>query len=149
MSLVRGVTYCAHPIGERELIPQDRFTKKIDQGENRYSFRLTVCQRGELERRATEFVQKPIALNIFPVPSKNTSKELSVKVGGDIISMPAMKKMCGDGGVAFRLLNNTPEAVESYIEINGCRLDLHFGKYEVKTVVYRDGGLRESYELLV
>ena len=47
MSLVRGVTYCAHPIGERELIPNDRFTKKIDQGENNYSFRLTVTDRGQ------------------------------------------------------------------------------------------------------
>ena len=28
MSLVRGVTYCAHPIGESPLIPMDRFTKK-------------------------------------------------------------------------------------------------------------------------
>ena len=37
MSLVRGVTYCAHPIADRELLPADRFTKKIDQGENRYS----------------------------------------------------------------------------------------------------------------
>ena len=70
MSLVRGATYCAHPIGERELIPSDRFTKKMDQGENRYSFRLTVTDRNQLERKTAEFVEKPYVLNIFPIPCK-------------------------------------------------------------------------------
>jgi hypothetical protein len=57
--------------------------------------------------------------------------------------------MDGGKGIIFRLLNNTPDAVESFIEINGTRLDLSFGKYEVKTVVYDGGALSESYELLI
>ena len=148
MSLVRGVTYCAHPIGERELIPGDRFTKKIDQGESNFSFRLTVARRSELERRTMEFVERPYALNIFPIPNKDTVNELKISVGGTI-SMPTAKKMYGGEGVIFRLLNNTPSNTRSYIEVNGNRLNLDFGKYEVKTVVYENGTLREEYELLV
>ena len=150
MSLARGVTYCAHPIGERELIPLDRFTKKIDQGESNYSFRLTVTKRDLLERKAQEFVQRPYALNIFPVASDVAdSKSLDVSIGGDIISMPTVKKMCDKDALIFRLLNNTPNSVDSYIKVSGKFLNLTFGKYEVKTVVYENGSLVESYELLI
>jgi len=150
MSLVRGVTYCAHPIRERELIPSGRFTKKIDQGENNYSFRLTVTNRDQLERKAMEFIQKPYALNIFPIPTKKVEpKSLDVSIGGNVISMPTVKKAYGKDAVIFRLLNNTPETVDSYIKVNGQCLPLNFGKYEVKTVVYENGTLKETYELLV
>ena len=149
-SLARGVTYCAHPIKERELLPKDRFTKKIDQGENRYSFRLTYTKRKTLERKAAEFNEMPYALNIFPIPTERDNiKDFNVKLGGDIISMPTVKKMDGDKKIIFRLLNNTPDNVESFIEINGARFEISFGKYEVKTVVYDDGALSESYELLI
>ena len=149
-SLVRGVTYCAHPIAERQLLPTDRFTKKIDQGENRYSFRLTVASRNQLERRATEFTQKPYALNIFPIPTEMKNFDsLNIKIGGDVIAMPTVKKAYGKDAIIIRLLNNTPDGVKSYVEVNGQHLPLSFGKYEVKTVVYENGELTESYELLV
>lgn len=149
MSLVRGVTYCAHPIGERQLIPLDRYTKKIDQGENSYSFRLTVTDRNQLERKAQEFTEKPYALNIFPIPNNNSLKDFDISLGGNIISMPTVKKAYGKDAVIFRLLNNTPSSVESYIKVNDAKLDLAFGKYEVKTIVYENGKLTESYEMLV
>ena len=150
MSLVRGVTYCAHPIGERELIPSDRFTKKIDQGENSYSFRLTFANRPQLERRSSEFNEQPYALNIFPIPTENGNfKDLDVCVGDDVISMPTVKKAQGEDAVIFRLLNNTPNKIDTYIKVGKEKLPLAFGKYEVKTVVCKNGKLREEYELLV
>ena len=149
MSLVRGVTYCAHPIGQRELIPSDRFTKKIDQGENNYSFRLTVTPRAELERKTAEFVQKPYGLNIFPVPMETTRRDLSVLLDGEVITMPTVKKAYGKDALLFRLQNNTAGCVASGITVNGVHLPLTFGRYEVKTVVYENGVLTESYEMLV
>ncbi len=150
MSLVRGVTYCAHPIGDRQLIPQDRFTKKVDQGENNYSFRLTVTNRGQLERKTAAFVTPPYALNIFPIPStKGNTEDFDLELGGDVIAMPAMKKAYGKDALILRLLNNTPNPVDSYVKLNGVRLPLCFGKYEVKTVVYEKGRLTESDALLI
>lgn len=55
----------------------------------------------------------------------------------------------GRDALIFRLLNNTPDAVSTYIKINGNTLDLSFGKYEAKTVIFENGSLTESYELLV
>lgn len=150
MSLVRGVTYCAHPIGERELIPLDRFTKKIDQGESNFSFRLTLTDRESLERKAEEFNLKPYALNIFPVPAcTNKIEDLNISVGGDIIAIPTIKKAYESDAVIFRLQNNTESSVESYLQVNSAHLPLHFGKYEVKTVVYENDALTEHYEMLI
>ena len=150
MSLLRGATYCAHPIGKRELIPSNRFTKKIDQGESSYSFRLTACNRSSLERKTAQFVQKPYALNIFPIPTSNDEiKELEIEIGGEVITVSAFKKAYGSEAMIFRLLNNTPDNVESFIKVNGQILPLHFGRYEVKTVVYEDGKLTESYEMII
>lgn len=149
-SLVRGVTYCAHPIGERQLIPLDRFTKKIDQGENSFSFRLTVTKREYLERKALEFTEKPYGLNIFPVPTEHFDKKpFSVSVGGDIISVDTIKKGYGKDSLIFRLVNNTPDPTESNLTVNGQTLLLSFGKYEVKTAVYENGALTESYEMII
>lgn len=149
ISLVRGVTYCAHPINDRQLIPSDRFTKKIDQGENSFSFRLTVTNTNKLERKAQEFTQKPYAINLFPVPSSNKEKDYSVSLGDDQISLVTMKKADGKNATIFRLLNNSNELIETSISVNSTTLPLQFTKYEVKTVVYENGELSEEEMLII
>ena len=149
ISLVRGVTYCAHPINDRQLIPNDRFTKKIDQGENSFSFRLTVTNTNKLERKAQEFTQKPYAINLFPVPSSNKEKDYSVSLGDDQISLVTMKKADGKNATIFRLLNNSNELIETSISVNSTTLPLQFTKYEVKTVVYENGELIEEKMLII
>ena len=133
------------------MIPADRFTKKVDQGENNYSFRLTVQPREALERKTAEFVQKPYAQNIFPVTAITKDKKpFDFKLGDDVISLAALKKMDQTkDAVIFRLLNNTADSVDTYLEVNGQKIDLSFGKYEVKTVICENGELTERYELLI
>ncbi len=149
VSLVRGVTYCAHPICDRQLIPNDRFTKKIDHGENSFSFRLTVTDTNKLERKAQEFTQKPYAINLFPVPSSNKEKDYSVSLGDDQISLVTMKKADGKNATIIRLLNNSNEEIRTSISVNSTTLPLQFTKYEVKTVVYENGELREEEMLII
>ena len=150
MSLVRGVTYCAHPIGTRQLLPTDRFTKKVDQGEHRYSFRLSVVPREALERKSQMFAMKPVVFNIFPVPTESAEiGTFQVQLGDDSTALVAMKKADDREAILLRLLNNTPNAYDTSVAVNGENLALHFGKYEVKTVVYENGTLSESYELLI
>lgn len=149
LSLVRGVSYCAHPIPNRPLLPGDRFIKKIDQGENTFSFRLAVVERSMLERATQEFTQKPYALNIFPTKATMQKKAFSVKMEDETIALVTMKKADGRDAVIFRLLNNTENAIETAICVEDKRLPLHFGKYEVKTVLYENGQLTESEWLLI
>lgn len=149
LSLVRGVSYCAHPILERPILPKDRFTKKIDQGENSFSFRLGVMETRKLERATQEFTQKPYALNIFPTKATMEKKVFSAALADDTVSVVTIKKADGRDAVIFRLLNNTEACVETELCVEGARLPLRFGKYEVKTVLYEKGKLTESNRLLI
>ena len=150
MSLVRGVSYCAHPIEDRPLIPTDRFVKKVDQGESSFSFRLGLVDRRSLERETQQFVERPYALNIFPTPNKNRKTgEFSLSLEDEVISLVTVKKADGRDALVIRLLNNTDTAVDTAIKLNGARLALKFGKFEVKTVVYEDSHLEESKALII
>ena len=150
MSLVRGITYCAHPIRDRDIIPTDKFTQKVDQGQNSYSFRLTVADRAQIERRTLGFVQKPYALNMFPIPVGNCRfKQFDVVISGEGIVCSAMKKADGREAVIFRLMNNTNSETEATLTVNNEQLTLKFGKHEVKTILWESGILSESYEMLI
>ena len=152
-SLLRGVTYCAHPIMDRPLIPTDRFVKKIDQGENSFSFRLGVMKRESLERTATEFVQRPYALNVFPTKPDaavlTNAKDVKIALADDTVSLVTMKKADGRKALLLRLLNNVPHATDTELTLQNAKLALHFGKYEVKTVRYENGTLTEEAELII
>lgn len=150
MSLVRGATYCTHPIEDRQLFPLGRFTKKIDQGENTYSFRLGLLNKNRLERLTQEFVQKPYGLNIFPIRTEdNTVSEFQVFLEDETVSVVTIKKVDGREAILFRLLNNTEERAETVLHVNDERLPLVFGKYEVKTILYENNGLVECDELII
>ncbi len=149
MSLVRGVTYCAHPIADRPLLPADRFTRKIDQGEHRFAFRLCALPRHRLERAAQEFVQRPYALNIFPLPHTPTAQPFDVRLTDDTVSLVTMKKAGNGRGILFRLLNNTDAPAETTLCINMLAQKLAFGPFEVKTVRYHNGQLTEEPEMCI
>ena len=148
-TLVRGVTYCAHPIEDRMLIPDDRFTKKIDQGESNFSFRFGVVKRDELDRKTQEFVQKPYGLNIFPIPNQSKLDDFSIRLDDEIVTLVTMKKADGREGFVLRLHNNTAHAVNTGVTLNNAYLPLAFGKFEVKTVLYENGRLTELDEMII
>ena len=84
------------------------------------------------------------------IPNKEiVSRDFDVHIGGNVISMPTLKKAYGKDAIIFRLLNNTEKQVSTYIKVNKEKLPLNFGKYEVKTVICENGELTESYELLI
>ncbi|NLK39657.1 MAG: alpha-mannosidase [Clostridiales bacterium] len=44
LTLVRGASYCAHPIHDRQILPSKKFVHLIDQGQLNYSFRVIACK---------------------------------------------------------------------------------------------------------
>lgn len=142
LSLVRGTTYCAHPIEERPLIPDDRFTRKMDQSEHNYYFRLSACDEIELESKAALFNRKPYAVNVFPLGEKVESSNFNVEVSNKYITLVTMKKSDKKDGYLLRLFNNYKEAQDTAISVGNNTKTVTFGKYEVKTFLY-DGNLTE------
>lgn len=149
MSLLRGASYCAHPINERPLIPDHKYVKKIDMGERNYTFRLTAAPEAALERIASEFNMPPYACNVFPVDTDRSAKEFALHISDPDVTLVTMKKAQQGSGYILRLLNNYRESRKVRVECRGADIELHFGRYEVKTVIYDDGKLIESAELRI
>ncbi len=148
LSLTRGVSYCAHPILDRPVIPSDRFVEKIDQGERNFAFRIAVVDECELERTAQEFNQTPYALNAFPIPYGEKALPFEFKLSNKNVTLVTIKKGEDVNGFVIRLLNNNSENAECELKLNGNKLLLEFTKYEVKTVIY-DNTLKEIKELVI
>ena len=149
MSLVRGATYCAHPIGDRPIIPTDRYVKKIDMGERTFSFRLTAADEASLERLAMEYNMPPYACNVFPVESDEAVRDFSLALDDRDVTLVTMKKRdCADSYL-IRLFNGCGEAKKTTLTLNNISLLLNFGRYEVKTIEYKDGILTELDQLII
>jgi len=125
------------------IIPSDRYVKKIDLGERNFCFRLTVAKEKELERLAAEFNMPPYACNVFPVNTDRTAEEFSLKISDPDIVLITMKKSEEKEGYVLRLLNNCSEGCSVSVECCGAQINLEFGKYEVKTVLYDGNSLTE------
>ena len=148
VSLCRGTTYCAHPIDGRQLLPNDRYTKKMDQGEHNYSFRLCVCKREELERRALEYTRKPLAIQAFPC-GKESSDDFTVNISDKDVVLSAMKKQNDGEGYVYRLFNNTETNKTVEFSVNEKKIRLEFTKYEFKTVLFAENDLQEVSEAII
>lgn len=141
MSLVRGVSYCAHPIGDRPIIPTDRYVKKMDMGERNYNFRLTVAPEEALERLALEYNVPAYACNVFPLGEKLNLVPFTMSVDDKNIVLVTLKKRDGKNGFIIRLLNNWSESKNTTLTYAGDTLPLTFGRYEVKTILWDNGKL--------
>jgi alpha-mannosidase len=70
LTLLRSPAYSGHPIGDTPIVPQNRYTPRIDQGERLYKFWLCggpAEQRLEvIDREALVKNETPVTLSFFP-----------------------------------------------------------------------------------
>ncbi len=150
LNLVRGVTYCAHPINDRSLIPTDRYVKKIDQGENRFSIRMSVLDTKNVAEAAQRFNQKPFLTNAYPLSGNGReSSKPTVIIEDKVVTLEAFKQADSKNGYILRLLNNTDAPQSTRVTVLDTDTALSFVGYEVKTLVYENGSLYESAEILI
>ena len=149
LSLLRGATYCAHPLPDRALLPSDRYSPKIDVGRHLFRFRVAVLPERGLERAAQEFSQRPYAMNAFPVPSSRPSSPRRVEIDNRDVTLVAWKKRSSGEGYVFRLMNNSPAGADARLTFGESEIALAFGKYEVKTVLAAGGALTECREPVI
>lgn len=148
MTLLHSPGYTAHPLGDRKVMPTDRFCDHMEQGERRFSFRLTAtkAEDDQISRDALSFNEVPMALSFFPQ-------------GGD----SAKHGFAGD--VPFMTVSPAPVIVSALTYTRGilgvrlfnpmaqkttCTLDcptlsmketLSLTPFEVKTLHWQDGKL--------
>lgn len=149
LTLHRGAAYCAHPVPNRPLFRDNIYIKKIDQAQRDYYFRLDVSEEKNLQKNADLFTEKPYALNIFPTVDVKTDNGMEIRTSNAEISVVTVKKAVQTDGYIFRLQNNGETNNATELVCGEAKLQLSFSAYEVKTVVYQDGKLTETREMII
>lgn len=149
MSLLRTATYCAHPICDRQLIPLDRYTQKIDLEERNFSFRLCVAEEKELERLSQEFTTPAYACNVFPIERNSQPKPFSVAISNKNIALTTFKKAIRGNEYILRFINNSQEREKTEFTLNCAKINLNFTPFEVKTIIFNNGKLSEIEEMRI
>jgi alpha-mannosidase len=145
-SLVRTSAYAALTLGERPLVPPDRFSPRLDQGERRFSFMFCGGEkeavREKIDRASLAFNESPVVLSFFP----NGSGKLT---GGGIkvenARMDAFKRAENGEGYVMRLFNvkNAPVSAHVQYEVLGIDAYVDLGAFEIKTYSLKEGKLEE------
>ncbi len=152
ITLLRSASYCAHPIrtadGDRKVMPQDRYTPYIEQGERDFSFKFDIGSEKEIldgaGRSARHFNMQPMVYSFYPtgVGEKPVSP-LSVS-GNDIIECTTFKAAEVGEGYIIRLFNPTGDKQSCEVTFMGKSMKVDFGMYEIKTLRATDKGLCET-----
>ena len=147
LTLLNGSVYCAHPSGELPILPDERYYDYIDLGVHEYSFRVEICDKEELERKATEFSQKPYTLNVYPHGDGTVIKGSPVTLSDNNVALSCFRQIDAETYM-IRLLNNLDAERKCTCTVKDQGIDLTFGKYEVKTLLYKNGTLCEHDSML-
>lgn len=148
-SLIRGASYCTHPIDNLPLVPKDRYVKKMELSEQSFEFRLCVCDANSLEKLAAEFNQPIYALNVFPVPGEHTAADLPIGISDDSVVLVTAKKEDGANRWIFRLFNGAHENRVCIFNVGEKQIKLDFAPFSVKTVTLAEDILAEEPELII
>ena len=136
LSLIRGTTYCAHPIGNNPLVEKDRYLQIMDLGLSEFDFTLFVDDYKNVAGIVRQ-TNPSYSIQLFP------SGERSIQVprftiNDSKILLEAFKRSDGGDGYILRLFNSTNENMECEVEFGDKKAFLTFDKYEVKTLEIKE-----------
>lgn len=157
LSLVRSPAYSGHPIGHKPIVPQDRYTPRIDQGERLYRFWLNggpVAERlAAIDREALARNEQPFALSFFPSGGLRQARAIrgcsqpGLLLDDAVIQASAFKQAEDGHGYILRLFEPTGQARTTTVTVPALNLtaDVALGAFEIKTLYLdpREKTLRE------
>ncbi|GGD77550.1 glycoside hydrolase family 38 C-terminal domain-containing protein [Paenibacillus nasutitermitis] len=138
-TLLRSPGYCSHPIMERPLMLQDRFSPRIDQGERLYSFWLNAGPSEErataIDREALAHNEKPAILSFFPSGKGRLTGELMV-LDDETVQLAAFKQAEDEKGYMIRLFEPTGIKRSTVLRIPAYHIEqqIDLNAFEIKTL---------------
>lgn len=138
MTLLRGAGYCAHPILERPILPQDRFLPRMDQGERSFTFWLNggplEGQQTAIDREALVHNERPYALSFFP-SGEGTIPAPLLWLEDDAIQLSALKREEQGTGYILRLFEPTGQGGVTRLCIPAFRIreQVQLDSFEIRT----------------
>lgn len=146
LSLLRSPAYCAHPIDDKQILPDDRYLPRIDIGERQFDFVIRAGEREALlmniDREAQIENEKPFALSFFP-SGKGGKKGSLMQIDNQTILLCALKE--GEDGYVMRLFNPTDGVQAAKLSVEEYRInaELSFSPFEVKTLKIKEKTVKE------
>lgn len=153
LNLLRSPAYSAHPIGERPLVPQDRLTPRIDQGERQFRFwfdaGVAPAQLADIDRRALAINRQPMALSFFPAGG-GTPSTPGFLLSDDVCLLTAVKRAEESSDTVLRLFNPTATKRATTLRIPARKLSakLTLLPFEIRTLRLGRGGKLVACDLL-
>lgn len=148
LTLLRSAAYCAHPIDNRDILPQDRLMPYMEQGERDFRFRFEIGAPEALSARAPRIAQhfnmEPMALSFYPTGVGSLPVPLIRLHESDSIQITAVKQAEEGCDVIVRLFNPTDRETSARIEMRGMEKRLCFGAFEIKTLRCREREIIEE-----
>ncbi|HSV72559.1 MAG TPA: glycoside hydrolase family 38 C-terminal domain-containing protein [Chthonomonadales bacterium] len=142
LTLLRSPAYAGHPIHDRPVVPQDRYTERIDQGERLFRFWVNAGPARErlerVDREALAHNEKPMAISFFP-SGAGQAQEPFVTLSGGGLQLSAMKRAEDGDGMIARIFEPSGHRTSAVLSIPALRIEetVTLGAFEVRT--YRVG----------
>ena len=140
ISLLHTVPYTAHPLGDRRVMPDDRFMPHMDVSEQVFDFRLTLGERSALldraERLTQEYCEAPYCMSFFPSGGGEKPAQRLILKGDDCLTVTAYKESEYGKGDVIRVFNPTGVKRTASLVIDGTGFEITLAPYSFETYLY-------------
>ncbi|MCD9023741.1 glycoside hydrolase family 38 C-terminal domain-containing protein [Cohnella silvisoli] len=139
ISLLRSAGYSGHPIEDRPIMAQDRYSSRIDQGERLYRFWFNAGKSSErldvIDREALALNEKPFVLSFFPSGAGAVPAN-AVTLSDSSVLLTAFKRAENSNDYIIRLFEPTGKAAVTTLSVPalGVTQEIKLGKFEIKTL---------------
>ena len=140
LTLLRSPSYSGHPIGDREILPQDRYTPRSDQGRREFRFWLNAgpvaARLRAVGREALAKNEKPFPLSFFPAGGDEKKNAPLVLLDDDTIELAAVKKAETNNDLIVRLFEPTGRKRSTTLSLPTLKIrkKITFAPFEIKTL---------------
>ena len=140
ITLLNSAAYCAHPVDDRVIMPDDRFGARIDQGERSYDFEFNFSSAKERELCAEAESrlahQPPYALSFFPTGNGKACAEFG-SISNPAVTLSAIRSSYDGKNKIVRLYNSleTPAETEIFLPFAGIKEKVGLKGYQFKTFI--------------
>ena len=147
ISLLRTPAFTGHPLGDRRVLPDDRYMPHMDMVNQVFEFRLTGGDRDVIfdraERLTQTYCEKPFCMSFFP-PGEGEKPEVQLSLEGDnCITLAAYKESEYGERDIVRLFNPTGIERNATLNHNGHGYSITLKPYSFETYLI-NGGVIEA-----
>jgi alpha-mannosidase len=140
LSLVHTPAYCAHPIGDRTILPRDRFSDRIDIGSQTFEFEIRGGSYKErinsIQQESEQMNQPPEAVCFFPMES-GTRPAPFCMIKNKAIQLTTCKRSEDGNGYILRFYNSNIEGEETMVEIPSRNINFQVSLKGLEVICYR------------